>query len=61
MDNVSTAVQKKLDKYIMESSGSSQYGQIILNLFTPDNYINDAMLLYNGNKEDIKNKVEKEK
>ena len=61
MDNVSTDVQKKLDKYIMESSGSSQYGQIILNLFTPDNYINDAMLLYNGNKEDIKNKVEKEK
>ena len=61
MDNVSTDVQKKLDKYIMESSGSSQYGQIILNLFTPDNYINDAMLLYNGNKEGIKNKVEKEK
>lgn len=61
MDNVPTDVQKKLDRYIVESSGSSQYGQIILNFFTPDNYINDAMLLYNGNKEGIKNKVEKEK
>lgn len=61
IDNVSTDVQKKLDNYIMQSSGSSQYGQIIINLFTPDNYINDAMILYNGNKEGIKNKVEKEK
>ncbi len=57
MNEISKEVQDKLDKYNMKSSGTSQYGQIILNFFTPDNYTNDAMLQYNGSKDDIKAKV----
>ena len=57
MNEISKEVQDKLDKYNMKSSGTSQYGQIILNFFTPGNYTNDAMLQYNGSKDDIKAKV----
>lgn len=48
---ISREIQQSLDEYLMKASKSSQYGQNLVNFFTPANYMNDAMLLYNDAKE----------
>ena len=56
MDSISKDIQKALDKYLMKNAETSHYGQTIINFFSPANYTNDAMILYNENKEDSKDK-----
>ena len=56
MDRISKDIQKALDKYLMKNAETSHYGQTIINFFSPANYTNDAMILYNENKEDSKDK-----
>lgn len=59
LDNISVAKQRALDKYLAKNAGSSQYGQTIINFFTPANYTNDAMILYNDAKEKHEEKKDK--
>lgn len=55
---ISSEIQDMLDEYIMKNSDSSQYGQLIINFFTPANYMNDAILSYNESKAKEKNEEE---
>ena len=59
LENISVAKQRALDKYLAKNAGSSQYGQMIINFFTPANYTNDAMILYNDAKDKHEEKKDK--
>lgn len=48
---ISEKKQRELDRYIAANLGNSQHGQTIINLFSPANYTNDAMILYNEAKD----------
>ena len=46
LSGISKQTQKKLDEYLVKNAGKVQYGQSVLDFFTPDNVTNDAMILY---------------
>lgn len=55
IEGIPEKIQDMLNDYMMDSSDTSQYGQIIINFFTPANYMNDAILSYNETVNEEKN------
>lgn len=46
MRGVSKDVQKKLDKYLIKNTDTTNKGDIVISIFHPDNYLTDALLMY---------------
>ncbi len=44
---ISREIQHILDKYVIDSTKNSPYGQGLIKFFTPVNYTNDSIMLYN--------------
>lgn len=58
LSGIPKETQQKLDEYLVKNAGKEQYGQVILDLFAPDNVTNDAMILYMEAQENEKEKAE---
>ena len=56
---ISVEKQKALDRYIINSSDISQNCQIVISLFSPAKYANDAIINYNESKEKAEEQLEK--
>ena len=48
-DIVSEDTQKKLNRYLLKSTEGSSYGHDAVSFFSPENYVNDAVISYNEN------------
>lgn len=46
LEGVSTDVQKKLDKYLINNTDATNKGDIVISIFHPDSYLTDALLMY---------------
>lgn len=46
LEGVSKDVQKKLDKYLIKNTDTTNKGDIVISIFHPDNYLTDALLMY---------------
>lgn len=46
LDGVSKDVQMKLDKYLINNTEDTNKGDTVISIFNPDNYLTDALLMY---------------
>lgn len=49
IENIDEATQKRLDRYLAENAENSPYGHDLVKIFSPANYVNDSIVVYTEN------------